>query len=322
MRTLPFALPAVALLSLSSTGCIKQILIDGQISSTRQAAGVFDQIGDYEVARGAAEAGLVQFEGLHVLSPNNEDALYSLTQAWVGYGFAFAEDDMEAAQDKGNDELADYDKNRAHMAYDRAVFYGLELLSHKDKGFLAARKDANTLKAWLKANFTSKDDVPGLFWLAYAWMARVNLDKDDPSVVAELYVGETIMERAVELDPSYDHWNGKIALASYHVAVSNLAEGKKEFELALEKTQRKDLMVQFTYAQTYACETADRKLYDSLMKEILDAGDTDPDQRLENAIAKRKARRYMGKARLQACGFDTSAAAAAAPAPAAAPAKK
>ena len=290
------------------------MLLDGQISATRDASGVLDTIGDYEVARGAAKAGLVQFEGMHKLSPNNEDALFSLTQAWVGYGFAFAEDDMEAAQDKGNDDLADYHKNRAHMAYDRSVFYGLELLSHTDKGFTAARKNANTMKAWLKEKFTSQDDVPNLFWTGYAWMARTNLDKDDPAVVADLYVGEAMMERAVELDPSYNHWNGEVALAAYHVAVQNLPEGKKIFELALQKTGRKDLMVQFTYAQTYACQTSDRPLYESLMNEILQAGDTDPDQRLENAIAKRRARRYLGKERMQACGFDMSAK----PAPAAA----
>jgi hypothetical protein len=303
--SLAFALTAA--LGLTNTGCIKQMLLDGQIQATRQASGVFDTIGDYEVASGAAKAGLVQFEGLHSLAPDNEDALFSLTQAWVGYGFAFCEDDMEAAEDKGNDDLADYHKRRAHMAYDRAVFYGLELLSHRDKGFNDAKKNAIAMKAWLKKNFNDKDDAGTLFWSGYAWMARTNIDKDDPVVVADLFVGEAMVERAVELDASFNHYNGEVALAAYHVAVSNVVEGKKTFELALQKTQRKNLMVQFTYAQTYACETSDRPLYESLMKEIIDAGDVDPEERLENAIAKRKARRYLGKARMQACGFDMSA---------------
>jgi hypothetical protein len=323
MRKLPFALPLALALSLSNVGCIKQMLTDGQISATREASSVFDTIGDYELARGAAESGLVQFEGMHRLSPGNTDALFSLTQAWTGYGFAFAEDDMEAAQDKGNDDLADYHKRRAQMAYDRAVFYGLELLSHTDKGFDAARKNANTLNAWLKANFTSADDAGNLFWVGYGWMARTNVQKDDPSVVADLYVGVAMMSRAVELDPSYNHWSGEIALGAYHVGVSNVTEGKRIFELTLQKTQRKDLIVQFTYAQTYACMTSDRPLYESLLNEVLAAGDTDPEQRLENAIAKRRARRYLGKERMQACGFDMSshpappaAAAPVAPAPA------
>ncbi len=319
MAKLPFALavPLLAAVSLGNVGCIKQMLLDGQISATREASGVLDTIGDYEVAAGAAKAGLVQFEGLHYLAPSNDDALFSLTPSWVGYGFAFAEDDMEAAEDKGNDDLAEYHRRRAHMAYDRAVFYGLELLSHRDKGFDTAKKNANTMKAWLKANFKSKDDVGTIFWTGYAWMARTNIDKDDPVVVADLYVGESMVERAVELDPTYNFYNGVVALAAYQVAVQNVTEGKRLFEQTLQKTQHKNLMVQFTYAQTYACETSDRALYESLMKEIIDAGDVDPSERLENAIAKRKARRYLGKARMQSCGFDMSP-----PAPAAAAAPK
>jgi hypothetical protein len=304
------SLPIVAFaaaLSFTNVGCIKQMLTDGQISATREASSVFDQMGDYELARGAAEAGLVQFEGMHKLAPSNDDALFMLTQAWVGYGFAFPEDEMEAAQDKGNDDLADYHKNRARMAYDRGAFYGQELLSHTDAGFTAAKRNVDAMKAWLK-NFTSKDDAGNLFWTAYAWMARVNLEKDDPAMVADLYVGESMMERAVQIDPAYNHWSGLVALAAYHArdGMAEPKDGQKLFEEVLAKTQRKDLMVQLTYAQTYACIMGDRGLYEKLLNEILAAGDTDPDQRLENAIAKRKAKRFLGHDRMMACGFDLS----------------
>ena len=178
------------------------------------------------------------------------------------------------------------------------------------------------MKAWLTKNFTSTDDAQNLFWTGYAWMARINLEKDDPAMVADLFVGVSMVERAVELDPSYNHWTGVVALAAYHAraGLAEPEEGKKLFDMVLAKTERKDLIVQFTYAQTYACIAPNRELYDKLLKEVLDAGDTDPDQRLENAIAKRKARRYQSKTRLEACGFDASAPAAAAPAPSPAPA--
>ena len=295
--------------AMSNTGCIKAMLTNGQIESTRHASTVFDTIGDYELARGAAEAGAVQFEGMHKLAPDNEDALFMLTQAWAGYAFAFPEDDMEAAQDAGNDDLAEYHKRRARMAYDRAIFYGLELMSHEDKGFEAARKNVTTLKSWLTSHFEDKEDAEILFWTGYAWMSRVNLEKDDPAMVADLYIGMSLVERAVELDPSYNHWNGNVALAAYHARAS-MAEpeqGKKLFEMVLEKTKRADLMVQLTYAQTYACVTPDRPLYEKLMNEVLAAGDTDPEQRLENTLAKRRARRWLGKARMEACGFDMAA---------------
>jgi hypothetical protein len=52
---------------------------------------------------------------------------------------------------------------------------------------------------------------------------------------------------------------------------------------------------------------SDKPLYEKLLNEVLAAGDTDPQQRLENAIAKRKARRYLGHERMTACGFDAGA---------------
>src|SRR5207248_1903037 len=120
---------------------------------------------------------IVQFEGMHHLAPDNEDALYLLTQSWVGYGYAFAEDDMEAAMDAGKDDLVQYHKERALAAYERAVGYGLQWLKAHAEGFDEAKKNANTIKSWLADNFTSKDDAPYLFWLGYGWMARVNIAK-------------------------------------------------------------------------------------------------------------------------------------------------
>jgi hypothetical protein len=332
-RLLPFPvlLPlALAVLPLATGGCIKKMLTNGQIEATRQASSAFDTLGDYELARTAAQAGLVQFEGMHKLAPDNEDALYLLAQAWTGYGYAFVEDEYEQAVDAGDEDLADYHKKRARLAYDRAVFYGLELLSHRDKGFLDAKKTEQSLRAWLKDHFSdAEDDAPNLFWTGYAWLARTNLSKDDPALVADLYVGVAIVERAMELNPAYNNWAAYSILGAYHArsGMAEVPEGKKLFDLALEKTQHKSLIVQFNYATKYACVTGDRAIYESMLNEVLEAQDPDPAERLINVIAKRRAKRWLTKQHMMDCGIDMSApapkapAAPAAPAPAAPPGK-
>src|SRR5690349_18686650 len=100
MRT-PLAAVLTAVLALGSTGCIKKMLVNGQIASTRNASGALDNIGDLELVKTAAQAGLVQFEGMHRLAPDNTDALFLLTKGWVSYGFGFVEDEMEQAHDDG-----------------------------------------------------------------------------------------------------------------------------------------------------------------------------------------------------------------------------
>jgi hypothetical protein len=64
----------------------------------------------------------------------------------------------------------------------------------------------------------------------------------------------------------------------------------------------------------------DRALYESLLTEVLSATDPDPEQRLVNMLAKRRARRALSRQHMLDCGFNMSSAAIAHAAPPPAPA--
>ena len=312
MRNLAGSLRALAItfltgaLTLANTGCIKKMLTDGQIESTRKGSAAMDTVGDYEVANGAAFAGLAQFEGMHYLAPDNENALFLLTKGWTGATFAFIEDLMEQAEDTDglDSPMYLYQQSRTKAGYERAINYGVELVEMKNPGFKDATKNDETMKAWL-ARF-EKDDVPNLFWLGYAWIGRVNAGKDDPALVAELYVGVAIMERVVELDGTYLYGSPHTILGAYHArsAAAELDESKKHFDKALEISGGKLLLPKVQLAAKYHCLKGDKEAYVKTLTEVLEAGDTLPEQRLQNTIAKRRAKRYMGKERLKACGFE------------------
>lgn len=300
-------------LALAPTGCVRQMLVDGQIEGTRQGADAADTIADYELARSATEAGLVQFEGMHRISPSNEDALFLLTKSWVGYGFGFIDDERERAEDAGDDELQAYHQRRALMAYERAILYGSELLSLRAGGLEAAKKTDATLKAWLQQLDDAEQDAPNLLWTGYAYLVRADLMKSrgDPAgigAVGQLYIGVAMIERATQLDPAYAHHSGLVALATYHarpmVDAQELERSRQLFETAISRTRRTNLMAQLNYARAYACTKGDKELYQGLLREVLDAPDTDPDQRLSNAIARRRARRYLLPIHEHDCSFD------------------
>lgn len=303
------ATAALCVASLAQMGCIKSMLLKGQIESTRKASAAVDTVQDYEVARTAAFAGLAQFEGMHRLAPENADALFMLTKGWSGASFAFIEDEYESAEDARDKGQAEYHKQRAIAAYERAIHYGIELLSLKASGFEEARKGDASLKAWLQQNFTEKDDAMNLLWVGYAWLAKTNLAKDDPDVVADLFVAVALVERSVELDDAYAYGNGLTMLAAYHArtAQAELDESNALFQRAFAATQGRSLIQKFNYATKYLCARGDKAGYVKTLHEIVDAGDTFPEQRLQNAIAKRRARRYLSKARLEEmrenCGF-------------------
>ena len=295
-------------LSLGSTGCIKQILLDGQIEGTRKASAAIEGFSDYEVAETAAFAGATQFEGMHYLAPDNEDALFMLTRTWTSLTFAFIEDKLEQAEDTEgeNSPMYAYQKARAVAGYDRAIHYGVQLLEKKAPGFEAAKKNDDTMKAWLAHFDDPGQDAETLFWTGYAWIGKVNILKDEPAAVADLFIGVAMMERVKQLHHDYLFGSVHTILGAYHgrSPMAELDEAKKEFDAAIAVTGGKALLAKFQLAAKYYCTKSDKENYVKTLNEVIEAGDVFPEQRLTNAIAKRRAKRYLGKERMmRMCGF-------------------
>jgi hypothetical protein len=296
----------VVSLGIASTGCISKMLLEGQIEATRRASAGVDTLSDYEVANAAAFAGIVQFEGMHYLAPENEDGLFLLTKGWAGATFGFTEDQMEQAEDAEGSEspLYLYHQARARAGYDRAIHYGIKLLESRHEGFEAAKKNDTTIKAWLAQFDDAEKDTANLFWVGNAWMSKTNVSREDPAIVADLFIGVAMMERAVQLDQTYMAGSGHVALGAYHARpMGEIEEAKKSFDRALAISGGKALMVKFQYASKYFCMKGDKENYVKMLNEVVQAGDLAPELRLVNTIAKRRAKRYLGKERMRNCGF-------------------
>jgi hypothetical protein len=97
MRSIVSALTLSAFLSQSS--CVTKMLISGQASATRKAGIALDTTADQDVARTALMNGLAGSEGMHVLSPANEDVLFLLLQGWTSYAFGFLQDDIDELEE-------------------------------------------------------------------------------------------------------------------------------------------------------------------------------------------------------------------------------
>ena len=215
------------------------------------------------------------------------------------------------------------------MAYDRAVFYGLQILGQNDPGFNQAKGNQQTLEDWLKKNFTRKEDAPYLLWTGVPWMARAGLmagdDEEGPGVHRRALRGRRhprarrrrSTRRSITTPGSWS-W------PSYH-ARSNMAEldeAKKLLDTAMEKTQGRraphslhlrDRVMRARRAMrrsTRACSTRSCR-----------PQDPDPDERMPNAVAKRAAKRWLGKHRAKdQCGIDLGGSASSQRIAAAAPA--
>ncbi|MBL8949328.1 MAG: hypothetical protein JNK82_01030 [Myxococcaceae bacterium] len=295
--------PIVVAFAVLASGCsLERVLLDGQLAATRKASTSFDTLEDLEVAKIGAGSSLVQLEGMHVLAPDQKDALFLLLQGYAGFTSAFVEDEWEQAYDRGDDDAEAFHAERAKKNYDRAIGYGTELLEQTAPGFVAAQKNRDTIKGYLQG--IGRDDAETVLWLGIAWMGRGAVAAERAEIVAELFIGEALLERANELDDSMAYGLGLAALGAYHARSpdAELKESAALFDRSFAKTQRKALTPLLLRAQNLACVSHDEKGYRALLEEVLAAPDF-PAQRLENTIAKRKAQRYLGAPRLKRCAF-------------------
>lgn len=297
--------------SLGSTGCIKRTLAKGQIKSTREGSAAFQTTADFETAKIAASAGIAQFEGMHLLVPDDDNAYYLLIKNWASLAFAFVEDDLELAMLAGDDDLVAYHRARAKSMYTRAVNYGLQWMESKHAGVNEAIKRGSEKEIQdYVAHFDDEDDADFLFWTGQAWMSRVNVDKGDIGAVGQIFIGRSFVERAIQLKDGVERGSAHVIMASYYartgvntIGQESFDKAKAEFDKATAINGGKVLLGKVQMARTYACRMKDESpgrkesfaMYMKLLTEVLEADDPLPEARLTNAIAKRKARRYMSK---------------------------
>jgi len=238
---------------------------------------------DPVLAEHAIPAQLKMLEGFLKADGGDVRLLNRLAEGFCGYAFSFVEDK---------------DKVRASALYLRGRRYARLAL---EEGMDAA--------AGLDGNLDEVEKVlrraaalPSLFWLGQCWGSWVMLNLDDVAVFADISKVEKIMQRVLQMDPSYHYAGPHMFLGSFYGGRTRLLGGNPEkarrhFEQSLALTKNRFLLNQVMYARTYAVQTQDRPLFETLLQEVLRApADILPGQRLANQVAKVKAKKLLESA--------------------------
>ncbi len=307
----------VGAVSLGTSGCVQEyayiqtgiypqpMIYEDALRWTREASAAVNTMHDFEDARDAAYGNMGMIEGLHKLVPDDQDGLLLLEKSWAGISFAFMDDERENALDKKDDQLADYEAARARAGFKRARFYGEELINLQTKGFKDAQRNEDTLRAWLQKNYDDKKYAEQLLWFAFSIVGRVNFDMDNPETVSELWIGIAILEQVVKLDPNIENGTPYAMLGAAHAGLHDYDSAKADFDHALQIGGGKLMTAKVTMAQYYYCPKRDKKDYFAALNDVMAAGDTMPEQRLSNVLAKRRAQRYLAnKYWQQDCAFQ------------------
>ncbi|MFO0601628.1 MAG: TRAP transporter TatT component family protein [Polyangiales bacterium] len=290
-------------LMLAQVGCMTRLAANSTVKIMGQAAPAVNTFADPYMAEGAIPYSIAQSEGLMLVIPDNVPLRVNLMRTYGSYGFAFLEDRMEQAEVEDNEERANHYRSRAVLAFQRAREIGLQTMTLEEDGDggaeAAVRRGIDGWKAYLR-RFDDDEQTALVFWTGYAWARYINLTKDNPDSLADLPFAIACFERAFELDHTFNNYAPHVAMAGYYARAAPSLGGqpedsRREFEAAINATQRHFLTYLVMQARMYAVMVQDRALFRRLLEEVINAGDVMPEQRLANQIAKRRAARYLAQ---------------------------
>ena len=296
----------LALFGFAATGCsMTQLAASSTVTIIGQAWPAIERYEDPDLAEEAIPASIATMDGLLEIRPQDTDLRLMLAQSYGSYGFGFLEDHMEAALVNDDDDGGEHFRKRAAMAYTRGRELALGSMSIWEDGDGGAeghiKKGLASWTEYLKKFDDPEKHVPTMFWAAYCWGRYIGINRDDVNALADLPYVNALGDRLFALDHTFLGYAphalraGLIGTAPAQLG-GKPAEAKKEFEAAISATQGKNLMYMVIEAQIVAVALQDRALYKRLLTTALAAPvNLDPNQRLLNQLAKRRAERYLGQ---------------------------
>jgi hypothetical protein len=258
-----------------TVGATASLLDDVAKSAYRQS--------DLRLIREGMPAYLMLIDGMVEAVPDNKKLLISAAQAYASFASAFVQEE---------------DKEYAGLLYAKAKNYALGAL--KQIGFKnPAMMDFDNFARTLHT--LDKKDVPYIFWAASCWGSWISLNQRSMEAMAELPRVELMMKRVLELDEGFYYGGAHIFMGILEasrpkIAGGDLNKAQSHFLKAIELGAGKFLMSRIYYAEYYARKAFDKKLFISILQEVLDTpADIEPDLTLLNTVAHIRAQKMLNE---------------------------
>ncbi len=251
---------------------------------------------DPDLVKAAAPFSLKLMESLLAEAPQHQGLLTAAASGFTQYAFAFVQEDADELEARDL-VAAEALRTRARRLYLRAHSYGLRGLEVEHPGFPNALL-ANP-RAAVRAATTA--DVPLLYWTAIAWGAAISLSKDNPELVAQIPAMEALIDRALELDESYDRGAIHTFLVTYEMSRQSApsdpaARAREHFDRAMALSEGKNAAPLVALAEAVAIRQQNVKEFESLLNRALIINpDANPDTRLLNLVMQRRARWLLSR---------------------------
>ncbi|HSI62944.1 MAG TPA: TRAP transporter TatT component family protein [Candidatus Saccharimonadia bacterium] len=287
---------AAVLLTLSCGACssVRKMAVNQLGNALSSSGTTFSSDDDPEFVAAAVPFSLKMMESLLAETPKHKGLLLSTTSYFTQYGFAFIQQEADELEEKDL-AAANEKRDRASRMFKRAWAYGMRGLEVDHPGFEKAF-NANPREA---VKQLTKADVPQLFWTAAAGGLRIRADR--PETVAEQPKVEALIDRALELDESYDKGVIHSFLIKYEMNRQGVKgeaskRARKHFARAVALSGGKDPSPYVSLAEAVSVPKQDAKEFEMLLNKALAIDvDAQPETRLSSTVMQRRARWLLAR---------------------------
>jgi len=285
------------ILTFVMTGCsVRKFAVNKLGDSLASSGTTFASDNDPEFVGQAVPFSLKLIESLLAETPQHRGLLFAAASGFTQYSYVYVQQPSEEIESMDVEKSAAL-RARARNLYLRARDYGVRGIEAKHHGFTVMLHE-NPKSAVRVARAA---DVPLLYWTAVSWGAAISLSKDHPELVAEQPQVESLIDRAYELDPGYEHGVIEQYLISYESARQGVKGDfalrcKEHFDRAVQLSAGQLASPFVAYAETVSIQKQNRTEFDSLLKKALAVDpDARPEWRLSNLIMQRRARWLLSR---------------------------
>jgi len=257
------------------------------------ALGVFMRENDPEIVADALPTLIKALEALLASDPDDRELSLTVGSAYIMYANAFIEGPAILMGDERYEEKA-LAKKRALNFYKRgANFVGSAI----ERSWRGATTDA--AKAEAAARSMKRAWVPYLYWYSAGTAAAFALAPMDLPLSMRVPAAKALMERALELEPSFMKCAIPDFFISFHAGVPEVLGGEKSrvdefYRLSLKLSGEKSAGTFISYAMATAVPAQDSASFRALMERALAINpDDDPDTRLMTVLSQRTASHYL-----------------------------
>ena len=280
-------LVAISIL-LGLSGCsLKARAVDTLAEVLGEAESVYLSDEDPELVAAALPFNLKTMETLLASNPNHVELLLTATKSFILYAYSFVEPEVRGYE-YTEFERAEAVRHRAARLYRRAYDFGIRGVSVGHPGIEERlRREPDQAVAELEL-----EDVPLTVWTAAALGGTISVSKDDPESTADIAVVGALLNRALTLDPDYDHGTIHEFLFVYETGRvgGSMEVARKHYERALALGPAKMPSLWLNWAESVSVTEQNRAEFIELADKVL-AFDVAryPENRLLNVLAKRRA---------------------------------